>query len=762
MKNIFTKRPLSYLMVSLFLVITYGCAPDEDNLEEATFPNIAEIFIDGFSGGLQYDAFGDSRVTAFDVDTQVVFEGSAAMRFDIPNGNDPQGGYAGGIFSAAGGRDLSSYNVLTFYARASRGETINEIGFGLTFGGEVFRTQVNGLAVGTEWQKYYIPIPDAAKLTQEQGMLWYAEAADNGESYQLWLDEVQFENLNTILSESATILNGVDQVTSASAGSSITIDGTSATYNLPTGTLQSLTTTAAFFDFTSSNESVATVNEFGVVAVLSDEGTSKISATLNGLEADGSITFMETDASGNVDDSDATQVALPLGFESTSLDYNPVGFEGAGPSIAANPAVGGLNNSSNVLRSIKSEGSIFFAGQFIDLDVPVDFSTNKMISALVLSPKVGSPVRVAFENSQDPSTQIRVDMPTTKSNEWEELVFDFTALINDSEVYDRMVIIFDINEANPASGDGSVYFIDDIQLTDGGDDGGNNGDNLLSNGDFEEGMTIWEGNGFNVQTDGGNSFNLVNVESAGNPFDVNLSQRGLAITEGDNYTLTFDASTDAATGNRTMIAGIGLFVDPFTNQVMEVNVTETSQTFTLNLTANFSSADGRVLFDMGADTGVVVIDNVSLVLADDGGNTGDNELVNGDFEEGMTVWEGNGFNVQTEGGNSFNFVDVASAGEPFNVNLSQRGLNITEGQTFTLTFDASTDSTTGSRTMLAGIGLFVDPFTNQTMEVTMTETTQTFTLNLTANFSSADSRVLFDMGADTGVVVIDNVSLVLN
>ena len=212
-----------------------------------------------------------------------------------------------------------------------------------------------------------------------------------------------------------------------------------------------------------------------------------------------------------------------------------------------------------------------------------------------------------------------------------------------------------------------------------------------------------------------------------------------------------------------MIAGIGLFEAPFTNQAMEVTVTDVTQTFTIELTANFTSTDSRVLFDMGADTGVLVIDNVILELNDGGGGGGgDNELTNGDFEQGMTVWEGNGFNVQTDGGNSFNFVDVATAGDPFAVNLSQRGLIINSGETFTLTFDASTDAATGSRTMIAGIGLFVAPFTNQSMEVTVTETTQTFTLELTADFTTTDGRVLFDMGADTGVLVIDNVSLVQN
>ena len=47
---------------------------------------------------------------------------------------------------------------------------------------------------------------------------------------------------------------------------------------------------------------------------------------------------------------------------------------------------------------------------------------------------------------------------------------------------------------------------------------------LITNGDFSNGGDGWIGNALNVTTEGGNSFNLANVETAGNPFDVNLSQ----------------------------------------------------------------------------------------------------------------------------------------------------------------------------------------------------------------------------------------------
>ncbi|WP_299766375.1 carbohydrate binding domain-containing protein [uncultured Dokdonia sp.] len=758
MNKIFTTRKLSYFIAALFLVISYSCQPDDENLPEATFPDIAEVFIDTFSAGLQYAAFGTSKVTAFDVDTDITFEGTAAMRFDIPNTSDPEGGFAGGVFTTGVGRNLTDYNVLTFYARASKGETINQIGFGLTFEGEVFRTQVNGIQVGTAWQKYFIPIPNSARLTQERGMLWIAEAADDGSSYQLWIDEVKFENLNTIIQESAEILNGVDQVTGASAGNTITIDGTSATYNLPSGILQSLTTTAAYFDYTSSNESVATVNEFGVVSVLSDDGSSVISATLNGLDANGSITLMDVDASGNVDDSENTEIMLPLGFESATLGYNPVEFGGAPSAVSGNPQVGGLNNSGNVLRTQKVTGSETFAGIIMDLDVSVDFSESEQVSALVFAPAAGTTVLLGFEDGAiGQASQVAATATTTVANEWQELTFDYTGTTNTATDYNRLVLIYN----NGTAGDDSVYFIDDIQLTDGdgGGGGGNEGDNLLENGDFEQGMVTWFGNAFNVQEDGGNSFNLSDNEVSGNPFDVNLSHP-VALEAGITYTLSFDASTSMEDGSRTIIAGIGLNEGDFASATEIVTVTSETQTYTLTLTPPAGSTNSRVLFDLGSDGGVLVLDNVVLTT-EETMNEETELLTNGDFEQGMITWFGNAFNVQEDGGNSFNLSDNEVSGNPFDVNLSHP-VTLEAGVTYTLSFDASTSMEDGSRTIIAGIGLNEGDFAAATEVVTITSETQTYTLTLTPPSGSTNSRALFDLGADGGVLVLDNVSLVQN
>jgi hypothetical protein len=141
-------------------------------------------------------------------------------------------------------------------------------------------------------------------------------------------------------------------------------------------------------------------------------------------------------------------------------------------------------------------------------------------------------------------------------------------------------------------------------------------DGLLENGAFSivngQPGAAWSGNAFNVINEGGSNFNFANVTAVGNAFDVNLSQV-LPLVQGKNYILTFEASSGVA---RTMIAGIGLSVDPFTNDTKSVNLTTAKQTITLNVSAaGFGGANSRVIFDMGAALGTVVIDNVKLVEA---------------------------------------------------------------------------------------------------------------------------------------------------
>jgi hypothetical protein len=134
--------------------------------------------------------------------------------------------------------------------------------------------------------------------------------------------------------------------------------------------------------------------------------------------------------------------------------------------------------------------------------------------------------------------------------------------------------------------------------------------NLITNGDFENGSAGWSGNALNVVTENGNSYSSANVTVAGNAYDVNLSYVTPMLTTGTNYRLTFTAWSDR---NRTIIAGLGLNEAPWTNVTQTINLTAAAQTFVLDFTTNFANANSRIIFDMGAAVGFVGIDNVSLI-----------------------------------------------------------------------------------------------------------------------------------------------------
>lgn len=288
-KNI---QGLGHLLFAGLLLFTFGCERDLDELEPASFPTAGDVFIDGFTGGLEYAAFGGSDVTAFDVDTEIKFRGTTSMRFAVPDEGAPAGSFAGGSFFLGSGRNLSGYTALTFWARASQPAFLNEVGFGNDFGANQYAALTNGLALTTNWQKYYIPIPDPAKLTQERGMFYYAEGPEDGRGYTFWIDEVRFENLGTISPGNVLVFNGNDETVTTEVGATITDNGL-AEFNLPTGINQSVSFAPAYFEYASTDPSVATTNEAGLVSVIG-AGSTTITATLAGDPATGSRTLNST------------------------------------------------------------------------------------------------------------------------------------------------------------------------------------------------------------------------------------------------------------------------------------------------------------------------------------------------------------------------------------------------------------------------------------------------------------------------------------
>jgi hypothetical protein len=296
MKTTHSIHNFFYTMLAFIVMAGVGCKKrDISELENTTFPATAEVFIDDFTGDLAYQAFGTSDVKAFKVDNQVSYNNTKqSMRFDVPDANSPNGSYAGGVFLSKSGRNLTGFNALTFYIKASQAATIGVVGLGDDFGESKYKVSMNGLPVNTNWKKVIIPIPDASKLVAERGLFYYSVDPQNGRGFTFWIDEVKFEKIGDLANLKGLIYAGADKViANAETGDKITIDGLLASVSLPTGVNQTVSISPYYFTFTSSAVGVSNVDAKGMVSVV-DAGSATIKAVLGKDTAAGSLKITST------------------------------------------------------------------------------------------------------------------------------------------------------------------------------------------------------------------------------------------------------------------------------------------------------------------------------------------------------------------------------------------------------------------------------------------------------------------------------------
>ena len=199
------------MLLPLIILVTVSCEREvSDDAIPATFPTTAEVYTDAPVGLTDqfFDSFdpnAGANAEAFGTDENVAYLGSSSIRLDIPAPNDPNGGFIGGIFKDRGeGRNLTSYDALTFWVKASRTAVFDEVGFGTDFEQDKFPVVRAGIPLSTDWRKVIIPIPDPSKLVQEKGMFFFSTGTQStdGVGFTIWIDEIRFENLGTLGSSS--------------------------------------------------------------------------------------------------------------------------------------------------------------------------------------------------------------------------------------------------------------------------------------------------------------------------------------------------------------------------------------------------------------------------------------------------------------------------------------------------------------------------------------------------------------------------------
>jgi hypothetical protein len=152
------------------------------------------------------------------------------------------------------------------------------------------------------------------------------------------------------------------------------------------------------------------------------------------------------------------QITVPLSFETGTFTWTD--FSGGETTVIDNPQKTGINVSNKVSKTIKKAGDPW-GGSWIGLTTPIDFSSMKTMRMKVYSPRVGAKVTLKVENGANGAINLEINANTTVANEWEDLSFNFNAILLPN-TYDRVVVIFD----NGTVGNGSANFtflFDDIR-----------------------------------------------------------------------------------------------------------------------------------------------------------------------------------------------------------------------------------------------------------------------------------------------------------
>jgi uncharacterized beta-barrel protein YwiB (DUF1934 family) len=389
-----------------------------------------------------------------------------------------------------------------------------------------------------------------------------------------------------------------------------------------------------------------------------------------------------------------TQMNLPVTFDETDVNYGVVGFGGAeGSSIVEDPTLA----TNQVVKVIKSATAELWAGTTVTAvvgNVQTGFSSkipfteaNKKMTVRVWSPDAGIKVRLKVEDYLDGSKSVETEATTTLASAWETLTFDFnnhaagTASINLSFNYNKASIFFNFGTTGAIAGEKTYYFDDMAFVSDDGNGGGEQGDNLIINGDFAEGLSSWTpfiadfaGVSATVAASEGEA-SITGIAGAGGEiWHVQFNQiftatQLNALEVGKNYIAKFDArSTVAGRSLRLYFGedGGGFAAVSVTDHTLNTQMQTIEVPFTL---ANKYGAM-KFGFEMGLSNDPVFIKNVSLTKVDGGGGGGGTNLElpvtfeNAELDYGLTDFGGNASEIVADPTNSSNKVakSVKTAG----------------------------------------------------------------------------------------------------
>ena len=207
------------------------------------------------------------------------------------------------------------------------------------------------------------------------------------------------------------------------------------------------------FDFANQSSGTAAMNltyTYNMASVFFDFGNTGTGSIFYWDD----VTFLATNVTPNY-------LSLPINFQSTTYGYPFVNFGGATATVVNNPNPSGINTSTKVGKMVKGAPEVW-AGSFLELVNPINFTVQRTFKVKVYSPRVGAKLLLKVENATNGGQSYEKEATTTTANAWEELTFDYTG-INLGFSYSKVVLIFDLGTVGDGSPNFTFYF-DDITL----------------------------------------------------------------------------------------------------------------------------------------------------------------------------------------------------------------------------------------------------------------------------------------------------------
>ncbi len=261
-------------------------ADGSDGGNDASEPTGRTIFDDQYGPGVGFKDFGGAT-NAISVDSTEAHAGSASLKVLVP-----ESGYTGGAFATESAEDLSDFDAVVFWAKASVPAALNVVGVGNDASTNTWQVEWGGVALTTEWKRYIVPLPEPAQLTAERGLFHFAEGAESA-PYSIWFDDIALVDLDDSLVKNPAPAIATESIT-REVGATANINGASVTYEVDGGP-QTLGVARGYFSYASSNTSVATVDAAGLVTAVA-VGTAEITAKFGELDAAGKLTVTVADA----------------------------------------------------------------------------------------------------------------------------------------------------------------------------------------------------------------------------------------------------------------------------------------------------------------------------------------------------------------------------------------------------------------------------------------------------------------------------------